>query len=149
MTLSEKRSIVHLIVMLLYVAVCAVLFVQRHPAGISDATLDYRFLALAVLLLIPTQIVVAIVFAIAYGVRSKASAKEVQGLDFEDERDKLIELKSLRNAYQTFLAGFLLSMLVVALGGSLTAMFILLASTFVLALLAWYASQFYFYRRGF
>lgn len=148
MTILEKRSVVHLIAMLVYVAVCAALFIQRHPAGISDETLDYRFLAVTVLLLIPMQIAVAIAVHIAFNMVNPAARKN-EAPYFEDERDKLIELKSLRNAYQTFLVGFLLAMLTLVLFGSPAVAFIMLVLTFFAVQLAWGVSQFYFYRRGF
>jgi Na+/H+ antiporter NhaD/arsenite permease-like protein len=66
-----------------------------------------------------------------------------------DERDKLIELKATRNTHYLFIVGFFIAMVFLAFSTAPFVVFNLLIFAFVASELLGYASQLYYYRRGF
>lgn len=69
-------------------------------------------------------------------------------IDFEDERDKLIEMKSDRNGNYFFFVGLMASMIPIALGHSVQYMFIILISSGFVAGLLGDLWKIYYYNKG-
>ncbi|MCP4418127.1 MAG: hypothetical protein GY805_16005 [Chloroflexi bacterium] len=87
-----------------------------------------------------TAILVSIIQAIA------TREKEPSLLD---ERDQLIHLKADRNSYTVFGSGFLLAMIMLAVGLPPLVMFNLIVFSVFGAGIVGYITQIYLYRRGF
>ena len=68
--------------------------------------------------------------------------------DITDERDKLIELKSIRISHWIFIFGFMLAMGSLALGMKPYVMFLTLISSGFLASLASEVAKIIYYRKG-
>lgn len=147
MTFQEKRSIVHIISSILIFGGYFIYIFQRHQNGILDPT-DFRFWGKSILILIPVQIAVTIVLHIIFSIINTIATKEKEP-KITDERDKIIELKSSRNAYYVYMIGFLLAMGALALNMQITVMFIVLVSAQFMAQIAWNTTQFFFYRKGY
>ncbi len=147
MSYQERRSLVSLIGTL-GIIVGYLLFVSgRAQAAGPSASDDLQFWATAVLLLIPVYIVFQMVVIILFTIGSAIATRREEP-DLSDEFDRLVNLKSARNFYHTFMAGFVLAMLAAALGQPLAVMFsVLLLGIFAASVMS-YASELYYYRRG-
>lgn len=146
MSIQEKRGIVSLVSSLLITAIYFLVVLRSYPEGMTTDE-ELKFWAKTLLILIPVKIVGMIVLHILFSVSSAiATGKEPEGRT--DERDKLIELKSTRNSQYVFIAGFLLAMGALALGKSVTTMFVVLISFGILSEILDSASKLYFYRKG-
>ncbi len=147
MSYQERRSLVSLIGTL-GIIVGYLLFVSRRAqADGPSASDDLQFWATAVLLLIPVYIVFQMVVIILFTIGSAIATRREEP-DLSDEFDRLVNLKSARNFYHTFMAGFVLAMLAAALGQPLAVMFsVLLLGIFAASVMS-YASELYYYRRG-
>ena len=90
------------------------------------------------------QVVAQILLAISHAIVTR----EEEDPSFEDERDKLIELKSTRNQFVVFGVGFLLATAALAFGHSVTVMFVILIAFLIIAELFGGVSKLVYYRRG-
>jgi len=147
MDLKEKRILVSLIssvlIMAFYWLYVYYNFIEGNPALLNDM----RFLGKAFLIMIPVaigaQIVIQILLAIAF---KMAGHDEIDPID--DERDKLIELKSIKISHYIFILGFMLAMGCLAMGMHTRIMiFVLIASGFVASVVN-ELLRLWYYRKG-
>lgn len=147
MDLKEKRILVSLIssvlIMAFYWLYVYYNFIEGNPALLNDM----RFLGKAFLIMIPVaigaQIVIQIVLAIAF---KMAGHDDIDPID--DERDKLIELKSIKISHYIFILGFMLAMGCLAMGMHTRVMiFVLIASGFVASVVN-ELLRLWYYRKG-
>ena len=98
-------------------------------------------------MLIPVAIIAQIVIHILFAIINKIVTDEDIS-DKDDERDKLIELKSLRVSYWVFIIGFMSAMGAVALGMELWVMFVTLIVSGFLSDLISSVVKIWYYRKG-
>jgi hypothetical protein len=147
MSYQEKQAIVSLIgTILISAGYCVYIFQKYQAEGVSP-TNDLSFWASAILILILVMIVLKIIVYIAFSILNTIVTREEEP-GFTDERDKLIDLKATRNFYHVFMAGFVLSMLALAVGQPPFVMFTIIFFSILVAGMILDISQFYFYRRG-
>jgi hypothetical protein len=108
---------------------------------------DFQFWGKSFLYLLPIGIVVQIVIHIVFAIANRIITQE-DIPDFTDERDKLIELKSIRISHWIFIFGFMLAMGSLAMGMKPYAMFLTLISSGFLASLASEVAKIIYYRKG-
>jgi hypothetical protein len=97
--------------------------------------------------MIPVAIVAQIIIHIILAIFAKITTNE--DLDtIDDERDKLIELKSIKISHYIFLAGFMTAMIWLAIGAQPGLMFILLFSSGFIASIIGEIAKLYYYRKG-
>jgi hypothetical protein len=118
-------------------------YIAANPAIIND----FKFWGRAFLILIPVGIAAQIVIHIVFAIVNKiATDEDLSTVD--DERDKLIELKSIRISHWLFILGFFLAMGSQALGMPPWVMFAaLLGSGFIASVIS-EGAKIYYYRRG-
>jgi hypothetical protein len=104
-------------------------------------------IALGILVTIFATILTHIVSAIIQAIKTGEENPKVE--DFEDERDRLIDLKGTNVTYLVSSIGVFLSMLTFALGQPALVMFTLLIFFGLLAQVVGDTSRLYLYRRGF
>jgi hypothetical protein len=147
MSAHERQAIVSLLATLLLAVFFAVYVLPRYPAGNPYAPEVFHFWGFAFVVLIPvsivTNIVVSIVFSLGY-----AMATRQKSSSFADERDKLIELRALRDALYAFITGFSLAMGSLAIGMPPSVMFIILLASGYGSGVVGSMSQLYLYRKG-
>jgi hypothetical protein len=119
----------------------------RYPAGNPFAPAVFHFWGLAFAVLVPVSIVANIAVSIAFSI-VYAMATRQKASSFADERDKVIELRSLRIALYVFTAGFALAMGSLAIGMPPSVMFIILMGSGYGSGLVGNISQLYLYRKG-
>ena len=108
---------------------------------------DFQFWGKSFLWLIPIGIGVQIVIHILFAIGNRIVTQEDMP-DITDERDKLIELKSIRISHWIFVFGFMLSMGSLAFGMKPYVMFITLLSSGFLASLTAEVAKIIYYRKG-
>ncbi len=143
----EKQSIVSIIGSVLVIGFYS-LYVYRHYIQADMGLLnDFQFWGKSFLYLIPVAIVVQIVIQILFAIGNRIITQEDLP-DITDERDKLIELKSIRISHWIFTAGFMLAMGSLAMGMKPYVMFLTLISSGFVASLASEVAKIIWYRRG-
>ena len=148
LSFQEKSVIVSLLTSTVVYGVFAALVWQRYRAGSFDTDSVLVFWGRSLLILIGLQIVFQVVAQILLAIFNAIVTREEEDPSFEDERDKLIELKSTRNQFVVFGVGFLLAMVALALGRSVTVMFVILIAFLIIAEIASGVSMLVYYRRG-
>ena len=144
---QEKQSIVSIIGSLLIIGFYTLYVYKNHVAGNPEILNDFRFWGKSFLWLIPVGIVVQIVIHILFAIGNRIVTQE-DIPDITDERDKLIELKSIRISHWIFVLGFMLSMGSLAFGMEPYVMFITLLSSGFIASLASEVAKIIYYRKG-
>lgn len=104
-------------------------------------------IALAIVVTIFATILTHIVSAIVQAIKTGEENPKIE--DFEDERDKFIDLRGTRVTYLVSSIGSFLSMLTFVLGQPPLVMFTLLIFFGVVAQIVGDVSRLYLYRRGF
>ena len=120
----------------------------KDPARNPYSAEVFHFWGVAVVILmavsIAANIVISIVFSIVYSMATHEKASS-----FADERDKFIELRSLRNALYVFACGFFLAMGSLAIEMPPSVMFIILMCSGYGSGIVGTITQLYLYRKGF
>jgi hypothetical protein len=147
MDIKEKRILVSLIGSVLVFLFYALYVYNKHIAGNPEIINDFQFWGKAFLFMIPVAIVAQIIIHIILAIFAKITTNE--DLDtIDDERDKLIELKSIKISHYIFLAGFMTAMIWLAIGAQPGLMFILLFSSGFIASIIGEIAKLYYYRKG-
>lgn len=114
-----------------------------------DAATVFQFWGRAVLLLMGVQVVMVIIGQIMLAILHTITVGKEDIPTFEDERDKLIDLKATRNTSIVFGVGFVLSMIVLAVGITPALMPVIMLVSMMAAEILGNLSKLYFYRRGY
>ena len=148
MTYHERQALASLASTVLMALVYFAYLLPHYPTGDPYSADIFRFWGSAFLFLIPVSIAVNIAIQIMLSITYAMTTKEKE-TRVSDERDKLIELRALRNAIYVFALGFLLAMGSLAIGMSPSVMFIVIIVSGVVTQIVGAFSLLYFYRRGF
>jgi hypothetical protein len=147
MHFQEKRALVSSISFFIILGFYSLYVYHRYMAGNPDILNDFKFWGKAFLILIPVTIVAQIIIHIVFIIINKIITDE-DAPKITDERDKLIELKSIRISHWIFVLGFLLAMGALAIEMPVWVMFITLIYAGFVASIAAEISKIYFYRKG-
>jgi uncharacterized membrane protein len=145
---QEKSILVALAGSILVYTIFGVFVWQRYQAGAFDSATVFQFWGRAVLILIGAQIVLAILGQIMLNIGHAITAREEEIPTFEDERDKLIDLKATRNTFVVFGIGFILAMIALAVGQPPMWMLMIILVAIIAAEILGNVSKFFLYRRG-
>jgi hypothetical protein len=143
----EKQSIVSIIGSVLVIGFYSLYVYRNYIQADMGLLNDFQFWGKSFLYLIPVAIVVQIVIQILFAIATRIITQEDLP-DITDERDKLIELKSIRISHWIFVIGFMLAMGSLALGMKPYVMFLTLISSGFVASLASEVAKIIYYRRG-
>jgi hypothetical protein len=119
-------------------------YIQDNPGIIND----FSFWGKAFLILIPVTIAAQIIIHIIFYIINKIVTDE-DVVDLTDERDKLIELKTIRISHWVFICGFVMAMGSQALKMEPWVMFIILIFSGFSASIISEIAKIFFYRRGY
>ena len=143
----EKQSIVSIIGSVLVIGFYSLYVYRNYIQADMGLLNDFQFWGKSFLYLIPVAIVVQIVIQILFAIGNRIITQEDLP-DITDERDKLIELKSIRISHWIFTVGFMLAMGSLAMGMKPYVMFLTLISSGFVASLASEVAKIIWYRRG-
>jgi uncharacterized membrane protein len=144
---QEKQSIISIIGSVLVIGFYSLYVYKNYIQADLELLNDFQFWGKSFLYLIPISIVVQIVIHIVFAIANAIITQE-EIPNFTDERDKLIELKSIRISHWIFILGFMLAMGSLAVGMKPYVMFLTLISSGFLASLAAEAAKIVYYRKG-
>lgn len=147
MTYQEKQNIVNIFSGLLITAIYALIVFQKHQQGIFDLTTDFNKWGVIFLVYIAISVAARIAIQIIFHIIN-AIATRKEDIPEEDERDKLVKLKGIRNSYYAFTSGFVLSVMGLAVGMPVHWVFIAFVCFGVIAEIIDNGSQIYYYRKG-
>ncbi|MDF1576130.1 MAG: hypothetical protein P1P86_13160 [Bacteroidales bacterium] len=147
MSYQEKQNIVNIFSGLLITAIFAWIVYQRQLQGVFDLTKDFSKWGLIFLLFIGVSVVARIIIQIFFHILN-AIATRMEDVPKEDERDKLVKLKAMRNSYYAFTGGFVLAVMALALGMPVYGIFIAFVASGLIAEIIDNGSQIYYYRKG-
>lgn len=147
MTYREKENIVNIFSGLLITVIYGLNVYSRHLDGRINLTDDYStwgvILLIFMLFSMVTRIIIYIVFHIINAIATKA-----EDIPKEDERDKLIKLMATRNSHWVFSGGFVISIIILAIGMPIYLVFIAFIISGLLTEIIDNASQLYYHRKG-
>ena len=142
----EKRLIMSILSSVLIFGSYSVYIYYKYIDGNPDILNDFKFWGKAFLILVPITIVAQIILHIIFFIINKIITDE-DIPTITDERDKLIELKSIKISHWIFISGFLLAMSSQAIGMQPWVMiFTFFISGFIASIVSEIA-QIYFYRK--
>lgn len=144
---KEKQSIISIIGSVLVIGFYSMYVYRNYIQADLELLNDFQFWGKSFLYLIPVAIVVQIVIQIVFAIANRIFTQEDLP-NFTDERDKLIELKSIRISHWIFILGFMLAMGSLAMGMKPYVMFLTLISSGFLASLASEIAKIFYYRKG-
>lgn len=144
---QEKQSIVSIIGSALVIGLYSLFIYRNYIQADLELLNDFQFWGKSFLYLIPVAIVVQIVIHIIFAIVNRIITQEDMP-GFTDERDKLIELKSIRISHWIFILGFMLAMGSLAMGMKPYVMFLTLISSGFIASLASEVAKIIYYRKG-
>ncbi len=147
MTYHEKKSIVSVLTTFLVYGIYYTYIYQRYSNVVMTPEEQLQFWGKTVLIIIPITIGAKIIVHILFTIMNSVIAKEDHP-GMEDERDKLIELKSARNSFFIFGLGFVAAMAGAAWGHSVSTMFIIFICAGLMSELFENVSKLIYYRRG-
>jgi uncharacterized membrane protein len=145
----EKSVIAAMITSFVIYGIFSVAVYQRYQAGSFDTSEVLLFWGRAILILAGVIIVFQILTQIALAIINTIVTREEEDPSFEDERDKLIELRGRRVSANVFAIGFLLAMALLAFGQPPTVMFVTLMAFMIGSDIVESLYTLYLYRRGF
>ena len=144
----EKQIIISVITSVLILGFYSFYVFRTYISGDPAIINDFRFWGKFFLILIPVSIAAQIIIHIVFAIINKVLTDEDIPV-ISDERDKLIELKSIRISHWIFIVGFMLAMGSQAIGMQPWVMFIMLISSGFLASVVSEVARIIYYRKGF
>ena len=147
MTYQERQNIVNIISGVLITGLYAWIVFQKQEQGIFDLTTDLNKWGVIFLIYIGVSVAARIVILIIFHIINAIATRE-EDVPEEDERDKLVKLKAIRNSYYAFASGFVLSVMGLAVGMPVYGIFISFVGFGLIAEIIDNASQIYYYRKG-
>ena len=160
MSYQEKRTLTIIITMsLVFVAYCLYAFstYQIQDSIQLWARTMLIFMGIGAVTTIIIQIIFHVLFAVGIAVKEAMHdhdvdesriSEEIQGEMIEDERDKLIELKSRQAGFITSGAGFMAALIVLSIGLTPVVAINLIFASFFIGSVAEGIVNMIFYRRG-
>ncbi len=149
---QEKKTIVTTLSGILVLAAYCIYVYQNLQKGTADLANDLKFWATTMLIFIGAGIVaiiiIMIIFHIINAIVNEATRQEDDVTLVEDEMDKLIALKAMRNSFAVVGAGFILSLVTLVLQMPVAVMINVIYFSFNAGSIFEGISQLYFYRKG-
>ena len=147
MTYQMKKHSVSLVSTILIFGFYSMFVFRAYQEKTMDSAELFVFFATAIVVLIPISIVATIIIHILFNIINRMVANEKEPA-FADERDKLIELKAMRNGHVIFIIGFVIAMLSLVAGSTPTMMFVILYVSGFISDAVGKIISIYFYLKG-
>lgn len=147
MSYQERRAIVSLLTTMLSSGVYLYYVWQRYQNGQFEQTAEFAFWAWSIVLFVPFQVVIKVIMEVVFIVIHIVATKKEEPT-IQDEFDRLIDLKAVRNFSNMFMLGFFLSLGTLILNMPPYSLFLGFLLSMMLAGVILDVSQIYFYRNG-
>jgi hypothetical protein len=147
MSIQEKKAAFNILTSILILGGYVYYTFVMHESENMPQINEVQFWAEFTLTMVVVTIILKIIGLILFMIINTIITRE-QEADFMDELDKKIEMKSERNGNYFFIAGFICSMIPVAMGEPVYYMFIIMLSAGFIAGTLGDLWKIYYYRRG-
>ncbi|WP_282611213.1 hypothetical protein [Pelagibius sp. Alg239-R121] len=147
MTYQEKGIAIALSILVLMYGIYGVALYQMFQDGRFESSDATSLLGKSILALMAAVVVVTVAVRIGVTIFDAIAARDANPV-IADERDKQIELRGLRISHFVFAAGFVLSMVALALGQSPFVVINLVIVSLGAGEVSGSLGQLYLYRRG-
>lgn len=147
MPYRERMNIVNILSGVLITSLYAWIVFQRHLDGRFDLSQDFRAWGKIFLIFIGVSIVSRIIIMIIFHILNAIATRDTD-IPVEDERDKVVKLKSTRNSYYFFSMSMMVGFLLLAIGMPVYGLFIVFIVTGLASEIIDNGSQIYYYRKG-
>jgi len=147
MSFQEKKIYVSIVSSILIFTLYTIYAVNNAAEGSITSASDFRFWGSFILVLLPVSIAAKIVIHIGFVIFNKIATNE-DAPSFEDEFDKIVELKADRVSLYVFFFGFILSMVPLVTDLPTYYTFLALILFGFLSDLLGRIAQLYFYKKG-
>ncbi len=147
MTTQEKRPLVFMTIDIITFSIYTIMLLKFSPEHIRTFE-EIPFWSTSILILIPTMILFRVTFYIIYSVFNTMLTKEREMKFLMDEFGELIRLKATRNFSTTFTIGFVATMVLLAIGASISIMFKMFFLSIFIAFIIQNISEFYYAKKG-
>lgn len=145
---KEKQTLFTMFTSIIVMIIYGIIIYQKKVVPNPEIINDMQFWGKYFLLFIPVAIVSLIVCYIVFAIINKIVTNEDLE-DVQDERDKLIELKSIRISHWIFTFGFIVAMATQALGKETWVMMVTLILAGTISSMVSELAKFIMYRKGF
>lgn len=140
-------NIVNIVSGLLITPIYAWIVYQRHLQGRFDLTDDFKTWGIIFLVFMGVSIVARIIIYIIFHILNAIATRE-EDIPGEDERDKLVKLKSTRNSHYAFSISMVLGFVLLAAGMPIYGLFIVFIISGLFSEIVDNGSQIFYYRKG-
>jgi uncharacterized membrane protein len=147
MSYQERMNIVNIVSGLLITPIYAWIVYQRHLQGRFDLTDDFKTWGIIFLVFMGVSIVARIIIYIIFHILNAIATRE-EDIPGEDERDKLVKLKSTRNSHYAFSISMVLGFVLLAAGMPIYGLFIVFIISGLFSEIVDNGSQIFYYRKG-
>jgi hypothetical protein len=147
MSAHERQALVSLVTTLLLAVVFFAFALPRYPAADPYSAAVFHFWGVVAVIFVPISIVINIAMSIGANIVYTMATHETAS-SYADERDRLIELRTLRIALYVFTGGFFLAMGSLVLWAPPSVMFIILMCAGYGSSLTGNVAKLYLYRKG-
>jgi hypothetical protein len=147
MSYQERMNIVNIMSGLLITPIYAWIVYQRHLQGRFDLTDDFKTWGIIFLVFMGVSIVARIIIYIIFHILNAIATRE-EDIPGEDERDKLVKLKSTRNSHYAFSISMVLGFVLLAAGMPIYGLFIVFIISGLFSEIVDNGSQIFYYRKG-
>lgn len=149
MSHKEKENVISLITTVIISIPYFFYIYNRYTTEAFNNGEELKFLAGAILLLIPIRVIAQIIVYILFSiVKAIITGDQTEPPMITDEREAIIELKGERFTSFTFIAGFILGAIMLTSGSSIATYFAIVFVFGFLAELIGILTKLYFYRGG-
>lgn len=149
---QEKKSIVTTLSGILILTSYCIFVYNKLQSGVNNVADDLKFWATTMLIFIGagivSMIIIIIIFHIINAIVNEATHQEDDVTMIEDEMDRLIALKAMRNSYIIAGIGFAVSLITLVIGFPAAVMINIIFLSFNAGSIFEGFSQLYYYRRG-
>lgn len=148
MSYQERKALVNILGGLLVTGFYVLYVLQKAQAGNIDLAQDLAFWGRTLLIVIGVGVVFMIAIQVLFHLVNTMVTKREEDPTFEDELDKLIELKAARIAHVMVGIGFVLSLVTLVMKMPPAVMVNLIYVSAMLGEMVSEAAKIHFYRRG-
>ena len=147
MSYQERRALVSILSTIVISVVYFRFMFERMPDASAYSPEMFKYWGTVFVLLIPVTIVAKIIVTIVFSILNTIATREGEPA-FQDECDRLIDLKSMRTGFVIFMIAIVLGIGSLALDMPPTVMFLCFFAGGIASDVASDVSQFLLYRRG-
>lgn len=147
MTSQEKRPLAFLLIDIVTFLIYTIIILSYSEDYVISMG-ELPFWSASILIFIPIMIAARITLYVLYSIFNTIITKEKEDKFLIDELGEIIKLRASRNFSTTFMLGFVATMLLLVVGGSISSMFKMFYFSLFSAFIVQNISTYYYQKKG-